>query len=60
MASDGCEILGGEPATSFETGGVGFFAEHELPELSISRVTPKELAMLFYQHTHPDSPASFD
>ncbi len=55
-----CELEGGEPAESIETAGVGFFGEHELPELSISRVTPGEIARLFEHYRHPDWPTDFD
>jgi ADP-ribose pyrophosphatase YjhB (NUDIX family) len=34
-----CKLLGGEPVTSFETDGIDFFRENELPELSTTRVT---------------------
>ncbi|MGC9523283.1 MAG: NUDIX hydrolase [Anaerolineae bacterium] len=55
-----CEILGGEPTTSLETSGARFFAEDAIPELSISRTTPQQLARLFELHRHPDWPTDFD
>lgn len=55
-----CEIIGGQAAESEETGGAGFFAENEIPELSISRTTPDQIARLFAHHRHPDWPADFD
>ncbi len=37
-----CELTGGaEGASSTETDGVGFFAEDELPPLSVNRITPR-------------------
>ena len=36
-----CEILGGSPTTSHEIQGVGFFAEDEIPELSLTRKVPR-------------------
>jgi ADP-ribose pyrophosphatase YjhB (NUDIX family) len=55
-----CELLGGEPSDSHETGGADFFAEDAIPDLSISRVTPKEIAQLFDHHRHPEWPTEFD
>lgn len=55
-----CELVGGEPANSVETDGVGFFRKDELPELSIARVTPDEIARLFELYGHPDWPTDFD
>jgi ADP-ribose pyrophosphatase YjhB (NUDIX family) len=55
-----CELIGGEAATSHETEEVGFYAEKELPPLSISRVTPGQIARLFGHHREPDLPADFD
>jgi len=55
-----CKLLGGQPATSLETTEVGFFPEDDLPPLSRSRNTEKELAKAFAARRNPDSPASFD
>jgi ADP-ribose pyrophosphatase YjhB (NUDIX family) len=55
-----CEITGGAPANSLETGGVGFFREDDLPELSIGRVTPEEIHTLFQHYRHPELPTEFD
>lgn len=55
-----CEITGGAPAPSLETAGATFFAEDALPELSLGRVTPSELARLFEHHRHPEWPTDFD
>lgn len=55
-----CEITGGAPTTSIETGGVGFFQEDALPELSVGRVTVDEIHMLFEHHRHPELPTIFD
>ncbi len=55
-----CEITGGAAAQSIETGGTGFFREDDLPELSISRVTPQEIHALFEHHRHPEMPTEFD
>lgn len=55
-----CELLGGAPATSIETDGVGFFEEHNLPELSVTRVTLSQIKRMFQLHGDPLAPADFD
>lgn len=55
-----CEITGGESKTSFETEDVGFFALDELPELSIGRVTRKQIERFFEHYKNPDLPTDFD
>ena len=51
-----CELLGGAPRRSIETADVGFFAEDALPELSLPRTTPSEIARMFEHLRHPDWP----
>ncbi len=55
-----CELLGGEPTESMETDGIGFFKEHQLPELSLSRVVPEQIHRMFEHLRHPDWPTDFD
>jgi len=55
-----CELLGGPPAPNVETDGVAFFPEDKIPELSLLRVTPAQIARLFEHHRHPDWPTDFD
>lgn len=55
-----CELLGGSPIHTLETNGVDFFAEDALPELSVTRVTARQIARLFEHHRHPDWPTDFD
>jgi ADP-ribose pyrophosphatase YjhB (NUDIX family) len=55
-----CELIGGTAAPSLETEGAAFFREDALPELSITRVTPAQIARLFEHHRHPDWPTDFD
>jgi ADP-ribose pyrophosphatase YjhB (NUDIX family) len=54
------EVTGGSPQHSHETGGAEFFDEHNLPPLSLIRVTPKQIAHLFEHLRHPELPTSFD
>jgi ADP-ribose pyrophosphatase YjhB (NUDIX family) len=55
-----CELVGGEATHSDETDGVAFFSEDALPELSLGRVTPGQIARLFAHARHPEWPADFD
>lgn len=55
-----CELLGGMPTHTLETDGVDFYAEDDLPELSVTRVTAGQIARLFEHHRHPDWPTDFD
>lgn len=55
-----CEITGGSPRESVETSAVGFFRENELPDLSLTRVTPAQIARMFEHYRNPDWPTDFD
>ncbi len=56
-----CEITGGAAKESYETTGVAFFAEYELPQqLSISRTLPFQLARMFAHRRNPALPTDFD
>ena len=55
-----CEIQSGQPTPSIETSEVAFFPETRIPDLSISRVTPGQIARCFQHLRHPDLPADFD
>lgn len=55
-----CELTGGEARTSIETTAVHFFAEDNIPPLSLSRVTPVQIRHMFDHYRHPEWPASFD
>jgi len=55
-----CEIVGGAAATSHETDDVGFFTEDRIPPLSLTRVTPGEIAHLFEHSRQPTLPTAFD
>jgi ADP-ribose pyrophosphatase YjhB (NUDIX family) len=55
-----CEIIGGSPTTSHEIRDVGFFAEDEIPELSLTRIVPSQIARMFEHQRQPDLPADFD
>ena len=55
-----CEIVGGEPTTSDETEEVAFFAEDELPELSITKTLPGQIAAMFEHYRRPETPVYCD
>jgi ADP-ribose pyrophosphatase YjhB (NUDIX family) len=55
-----CEIVGGSPTTSHEIRSVGFFAEDEIPDLSLTRNVPAQIARMFEHYRQPDLPSDFD
>jgi ADP-ribose pyrophosphatase YjhB (NUDIX family) len=55
-----CELIGGEAAESVETGGAAFFRKDQIPELSLPRVTPAQIARFFEHYRHPEWPTDFD
>ena len=55
-----CEVVDYTPSEAVDANGVAFFGEHELPELSISHVTPAQIGSFFEHHRHPELPTNFD
>ena len=55
-----CEILDETRAQAVDAEEVAFFGEHELPRLSLSRITPAQIKRFFEHHRRPDLPADFD
>ncbi|HOW98953.1 MAG TPA: NUDIX hydrolase N-terminal domain-containing protein [Kiritimatiellia bacterium] len=55
-----CELIDGSPVENIETDAAEFFAEGEIPALSIPRVNPRQIACLFQHHRNPGLPADFD
>jgi ADP-ribose pyrophosphatase YjhB (NUDIX family) len=55
-----CEIVGGSPTASDETEEVAFFAEGELPELSITKILPHQIAEMFRHYRQPETPVYCD
>ncbi|MBI4877479.1 MAG: NUDIX hydrolase [Acidobacteria bacterium] len=55
-----CELVGGAAAASHETAEARFFPEDRIPPLSLTRVTPRQIAHLFDHYRHPEWPTSFD
>ncbi|MEE3952798.1 NUDIX hydrolase [Peribacillus frigoritolerans] len=55
-----CEIIGGQPKEGIETSAVEFFAENELPSLSIARNTESQIEWAFKHLHNPQEPVYFD
>ena len=55
-----CELIGGTATDSFETEGAEFFGEHEIPQLSLTRVVPAQITRVFEHYRHPNYPTDFD
>jgi ADP-ribose pyrophosphatase YjhB (NUDIX family) len=55
-----CEITGGEAASGDETSEVGFFGEGNLPEMSVQRVMPAQVELMFEHFRHPERATDFD
>ena len=55
-----CEIIGGSPTTSHEIQDVAFFAEDQIPKLSLTRTVPAQITRMFEHYRRPDLPADFD
>jgi ADP-ribose pyrophosphatase YjhB (NUDIX family) len=55
-----CEISGGEARGSYETDAVGFFDPEALPEMSLGRSTPRQVARMLEHWRNRALPADFD
>lgn len=56
-----CALEGGEPMTSLETSGIGWFAEDAIPsDLSLRRTSPRQIARMFAHWRDPSLPTEFD
>jgi len=55
-----CEITGGRAKTSSETEQVEFFSESDLPELSITKILPKQIAKMFEYYQQDELTTYFD
>jgi ADP-ribose pyrophosphatase YjhB (NUDIX family) len=55
-----CKLADEEPLSDVNTDGARFFGEHEIPDLSITRVTRAQISRFFEQHRDPTLPADFD
>ncbi len=55
-----CSLIGGSKRNSIETTGVDFFDSDNIPELSWSRTTEKEIHRFFEYYKNPSLPTDFD
>jgi ADP-ribose pyrophosphatase YjhB (NUDIX family) len=55
-----CEITGGEAKTSNETSEVKFFDLDEIPDLSVARTLPKQIARMHEHKMNPLLPTDYD
>ena len=55
-----CEITGGSATVSHETTAVDFFPEDAIPNLSIDRTLPFQIARMFDHHRTRTLPTDFD
>lgn len=55
-----CELIGGEARASLETSAVEFFARDRLPELSLGRVNPEQIASMYRHRECPGLMTEFD
>jgi ADP-ribose pyrophosphatase YjhB (NUDIX family) len=55
-----CRLVGGQATTTSETIGVAFFGENEIPPLSTSRVSRKQIEFCFESVKNPGAPCRFD
>jgi len=55
-----CDILGGVAKAEKEIADVGFFSKDAIPPLSLTRVTPEQVALLFEYRLHPEWQTHFD
>lgn len=55
-----CEITGGAYVEAFDILEIGFFAQHEIPELSQNRVLPSQIELMFEYAADPDKPSIID
>jgi ADP-ribose pyrophosphatase YjhB (NUDIX family) len=55
-----CDLLAKERLTDVDADAVRFFGEHEIPDLSVTRITRAQISRLFEQHRDPSIPTDFD
>jgi ADP-ribose pyrophosphatase YjhB (NUDIX family) len=55
-----CEIVGGKATRNAEIDEIGFFTRDVIPPLSLTRITPEQIARMFEHHLHLDWLTDFD
>lgn len=54
------DLIGGSAQTSIETDSIGFFDRHNIPDLSIARVTETQINRMFNHYDNQLLPTDFD
>jgi ADP-ribose pyrophosphatase YjhB (NUDIX family) len=55
-----CDLIAEATPDPLETADPTFFAQNQIPELSLPRVTPEEIDNMFVHLSEPDRPTDFD
>ena len=55
-----CELLSGVATPGTETTEAGFFAENQIPALSVTRTLPEQIQFVFECLRNPEAPTRFD
>jgi ADP-ribose pyrophosphatase YjhB (NUDIX family) len=55
-----CDLIAEATPDPLETADPSWFAEGNIPTLSVARVTSEEIGRMFEHHRHPDFPTDFD
>jgi ADP-ribose pyrophosphatase YjhB (NUDIX family) len=55
-----CDLIAEATPDPVETSDPTYFAEKQIPELSLLRVTPEEIKRMFVHHHNPSLPTDFD
>jgi ADP-ribose pyrophosphatase YjhB (NUDIX family) len=55
-----CELISGIATPGTETAEVGFFAEDQVPALSVLRTLPEQIQFVFHHVRNPDAPTAFE
>jgi len=56
----GCELVGRVATPGTETAEVGFFAEDQIPALSLTRTLPEQIRFVFRHMRDPEAATAFD
>lgn len=55
-----CDFVSGEALTNIEISEIGFFEQSNIPELSLSRVLPQDIDMIFESYHNPTQQVMVD
>jgi ADP-ribose pyrophosphatase YjhB (NUDIX family) len=55
-----CEVVGGEPHQAFDILDVNFFSQNSIPDLSLHRILPQQIDLMFDYLYNPEKQAYID